>query len=228
MRGCMILAAGFGTRMGALTAARPKPLIPVAGKPLIDHALDQARAAAGRIVVNGHYLADQMRAHLAGMEDVTFQEEMPEILDSAGGIRAALPLLGGTEVFTLNADAVWTGARALGELDAAWDAQRMDALLLMVPQPRAVGREPGGDFAIGAQGRLSWDKGGAVYTGAQIVKTSLFEGYKPGPFSLHAVWNDALARGRLFGTLHEGGWADVGHPEGIALAEEMVRQQGDV
>ena len=102
----MILAAGFGTRMGALTAERPKPLIPVAGKPLIDHALDQARAATGRIVVNGHYRADQMRAHLAGMEDVTFQEEMPEILDSAGGIRAALPLLGGTEVFTLNADAV--------------------------------------------------------------------------------------------------------------------------
>ena len=152
MRGCMILAAGFGTRMGALTKDRPKPLIPVAGKPLIDHALDQARAAAGRIVVNGHYLADQMRAHLAGMEDVTFQEEMPEILDSAGGIRAALPLLGGTEVFTLNADAVWTGARALGELDAAWDAQRMDALLLMLPQPRAVGRQPGGDFAIGARG----------------------------------------------------------------------------
>lgn len=224
----MILAAGFGTRMGALTADRPKPLIEVAGRPLIDHALEQARAGADRIVVNGHYLADRMRAHLAGMADVTFEEERPEILDSAGGIRAALPVLGGEEVYTLNADAVWTGARALPQLDAAWDAGRMDALLLMVPEARAVGRKPGGDFAIAADGRLSWDRAGAVYTGAQIVKAGLFQGYPPGPFSLHAVWNDALARGRLFGIVHRGRWADVGHLEGIALAEEMVRDGPDV
>jgi N-acetyl-alpha-D-muramate 1-phosphate uridylyltransferase len=224
----MILAAGFGTRMGALTAECPKPLIPVAGRALMDHALDQARTGSERIVVNGHYRAGQMRAYLAGMADVIFVEETPLILDSGGGIRAALPILGGPEIFTLNTDAVWTGARALAQLDAAWDADRMDALLLMVPQARAVGREAGGDFAIGADGRLAWDKAGAVHTGAQILKTALFEGLPEGPFSLYEIWNAALARGRLFGVVHQGHWADVGHAAGIALAEDMLRNNPDV
>ena len=224
----MILAAGFGTRMGALTADRPKPLIEVAGRALMDHALEQARAGAGQIVVNGHYRAAQMRAHLAGMADVRFVEETPLILDSGGGIRAALPLLGGPEIFTLNADAVWTGAGALAQLDAAWDADRMDALLLMVPQARAVGREPGGDFAIAPDGRLAWDRVGAVYTGAQILKAELFADAPEGPFSLHRIWNAALAAGRLFGVEHQGHWADVGHPAGIALAEDMLRSRADV
>jgi N-acetyl-alpha-D-muramate 1-phosphate uridylyltransferase len=224
----MILAAGFGTRMGALTADRPKPLIAVAGRALMDHALEQARAGSKRIVVNGHYRAGQMRAYLAGMADVRFVEETPVILDSGGGIRAALPLLGGPEIFTLNADAVWTGARALAQLDTAWDADRMDVLLLMVPQARAVGRGPGGDFAMDPDGRLAWDKAGAVYTGAQIVKTALFAGLPEGPFSLYEIWNAALARGRLFGVEHQGYWADVGHPAGIALAEDMLRSRADV
>jgi len=224
----MILAAGFGTRMGALTAERPKPLIEVAGRALIDHALAQARAGSDRIVVNGHYRAGQMRDYLAGMADVSFVEELSDILDSGGGIRAALPVLASPEIFTLNADAVWSGAGALAQLDAAWDAERMDALLLMVPQARAVGRDRGGDFAIDAQGRLAWDKAGAVYTGAQILNTALFADMPEGPFSLHEIWNTALAKGRLFGVVHQGGWADVGHPEGIAMAEYMLRQSHDV
>lgn len=220
---CMILAAGFGTRMGALTQARPKPLIPVAGRPLIDHALKQARGAGvGRIVVNGHYLADQMRAHLAGMADVAFSEEQPVILDSAGGIRHALPLLKAETVFTLNADAVWSGPNALATLAAAWDPCRMDVLALMVPQSRAVGRQGGGDFARDARGRLSWEKTGEIYTGAQILNTRLLQGYPDGPFSLHDVWRAAMAAGRMFGAPYQGHWADVGHPEGITLAEEMV------
>jgi MurNAc alpha-1-phosphate uridylyltransferase len=220
---CMILAAGFGTRMGALTQTRPKPLIPVAGRPLIDHALAQARGAGvGRIVVNGHHHADQMRAHLHGMADVAFSEEQPVILDSAGGIRHALPLLAADTIFTLNADAVWTGPNALATLAAAWDPERMDVLALMVPQSRAVGRQGGGDFARDRQGRLSWDKAGEVYTGAQILKAGLLDGYPEGPFSLHDVWRAAMAQGRMFGTPYPGHWADVGHPDGIALAEEMV------
>ncbi|MGI3183984.1 nucleotidyltransferase family protein [Nioella aestuarii] len=220
---CMILAAGFGTRMGALTQTRPKPLIPVAGRALIDHALEQARGAGvRRIVVNGHYHADQMRAHLAGMADVAFSEEQPLILDSAGGIRHALPLLDARTIFTLNADAVWSGPNALATLAAAWDPEQMDVLTLMVPQSRAVGRQEGGDFTRDAQGRLSWDKTGEVYSGAQILKTHLLQGYPEGPFSLHEVWCAAMARGRMFGTPYQGHWADVGHPEGIGLAEEMV------
>lgn len=222
---CMILAAGFGTRMGPLTKHRPKPLIPVAGRPLIDHALAQARGArVGRIIVNGHHHADQMRAHLAGMADVGFSEEQPEIMDSAGGIRHALPLLAADTIFTLNADAVWTGPNALLQLAKAWSSDRMDVLTLMVPQPRAVGRLAAGDFALDSDGRLSWDKTGAVYTGAQILKTSLLSGYPEGPFSLHAVWADAMARGRMFGTVHAGHWADVGHPGGIGMAETMLRE----
>lgn len=226
---CMILAAGFGTRMGALTRHRPKPLIVVAGRALIDHALDQARAVAPqKIVVNGHYHADQMRAYLAGMPDVEFVDEQPHILDSAGGIRHALPRLNADVIFTLNADAVWSGAAALAQLLAAWDPARMDALLLMVPQDRAVGRMGGGDFAVDAAGRLAWDTAGDVYTGAQILKSSLFDGYPGGPFSLLDIWNEALGRGALFGTSHGGWWADVGHPEGIAMAEKMVLDQNDV
>lgn len=220
---CMILAAGFGTRMGPLTQTRPKPLIPVAGRPLIDHALGQARGAGvGRIVVNGHHHADQMRAHLRGMADVAFSEEQPVILDSAGGIRHALPLLAADTIFTLNADAVWSGPNALATLAAAWDPERMDVLALMVPQSRAVGRQGGGDFARDADGRLGWDKAGEVYTGAQILKAGLLDGYPEGPFSLHDVWRAAMAKGRMFGTPYKGYWADVGHPDGIALAEDMV------
>jgi MurNAc alpha-1-phosphate uridylyltransferase len=226
---CMILAAGFGTRMGALTKDRPKPLLKVAGRPLVDHALAQARAAGvARIVVNGHYHAAMMRAHLAGQPDVQFSEEAPHILDSAGGIRHALPLLSADTIFTLNADAVWTGPGALCQLAQAWDPARMDVLALMVPQSRAVGRSAGGDFAADAEGRLTWDKGGMVYTGAQILKAGLLDGYPEGPFSLHAVWRAAMARGRMFGTVHAGGWADVGHPEGIPLAEAMLREAPDV
>lgn len=226
---CMILAAGFGTRMGALTRDRPKPLIPVAGRPLIDHALGQARrGGATRIVVNGHYRADQMRAHLAGQPDVAFSDEQPQILDSAGGIRHALPLLGAEAFFTLNADAVWTGANALCQLAAMWRPDQMDILALLVPGARAVGRQGGGDFAMDAAGRLAFDPAGEVYTGAQIVKATLFEGLPDGPLSLHAVWRAALARGRMAGTLHAGHWADVGHPGGIALAETMLREVGDV
>ncbi len=226
---CMILAAGFGTRMGDLTRTRPKPLIEVAGRPLIDHALAQARGGgATRIVVNGHYHADQMAAYLAPMPDVGFSEEQPEILDSAGGIRHALPLLHADTLFTLNADAVWTGPNALAQLAAAWNPARMDVLALMVPQSRAIGRQAGGDFARDAQGRLTWDKTGEVYTGAQILKADVLQGYPPGPFSLHAVWQAAMDRGRMAGTRHAGYWADVGHPAGIALAEDMLREHADV
>ena len=226
---CMILAAGFGTRMGALTRDRPKPLIEVGGRPLIDHALEQARDAwVSRIVVNGHYHADQMREYLGPMPDVAFSEEQPEILDSAGGIRHALPLLDAEVFFTLNADAVWTGPGALCQLADRWVPETMDVLGLMVPRTRAVGREDRGDFAMDADGRLSWDETGDVYSGAQIVKAGLFDGYPEGPFSLHEIWRKAMSEGRMFGAIHSGHWADVGHPGGIALAEAMMREAADV
>lgn len=215
----MLFAAGFGTRMGALTATRPKPLIAVAGKPLLDHALDLTQAVPRR-VVNAHYRAEQIVAHLAG-SDVQVSVEAPDILDTGGGLRHALPLLGGGDVFTLNTDAVWRGPNPLELLGAAWDPQRMDALLLCVPLARAVGRKGGGDFDLGGDGRLHWG-GDMVYTGAQIVATGGLAEIPEPAFSLHALWNAALARGRFFGLAYPGQWADVGHPGGIALAEEML------
>jgi len=219
---CMILAAGFGTRMGALTADRPKPLIPVAGRALIDHALAQADGAgATPLVVNGHYHADQMAAHLAG-HHATFLEERPDILDSGGGVKNALAVLGTGPVFTLNADAVWRGPNALRTLLAGWEPTRMGALLLMVPQARATGRHGGGDFAMDAGGGLRRDKGGAVYTGAQIIDARIIADWPGRVFSLRDIWQGLIDQGRLYGVDYPGHWADVGHPAGIALAEMML------
>jgi N-acetyl-alpha-D-muramate 1-phosphate uridylyltransferase len=224
----MLFAAGFGTRMGMLTAECPKPLIQVGGRPLIDHALAQA-AGAGvrRVVVNTHYKAEQVKTHLEGRTDIAISDEQPEILDTGGGLRKALPLLGGGPVFTLNTDAVWTGANALAQLANAWDPARMDALLLLAPRERAVGHSGAGDFMLGEGGHLTRGPG-LIYTGAQIIRT---EGLKTVPeeaFSLNLLWDAMLLDERIFGVVHDGGWCDVGTPEGIPLAEAMLSEPGNV
>jgi MurNAc alpha-1-phosphate uridylyltransferase len=227
----MLFAAGFGRRMGALTADRPKPLIEVAGRPLIDHALDLA-AAAGlrRIVVNLHYRGEMIAAHLRDRPGVTFSRETPDILDTGGGLRAALPLLGPGPVFTLNSDAVWTGANPLAALAAAWDPARMDALLMLLPAARATGHAGPGDFLRDGAGRLRRAVGapGLVYLGAQIVDPAGLAAIDARVFSLNRLWDAAIARGRAFGLLHAGGWCDVGHPAGIALAEALLEAPPDV
>ncbi|MEN9061279.1 nucleotidyltransferase family protein [Ponticoccus litoralis] len=215
----MLFAAGFGTRMGALTAERPKPLIAVAGRPLLDHALALTAGVPTR-VVNAHYRAEQVIAHLKDT-NIAVSVETPEILDTGGGLRHALPLLGTQPVYTLNTDAVWSGPNPLDRLAAAWQPDRMDALLLCIPLARAVGRSGGGDFALGPGGALM--RGGDfVYTGAQIVKTDALAGIGEKAFSLNVLWNQMAQEGRLFGTAYPGRWCDVGHPEGITLAEEML------
>jgi MurNAc alpha-1-phosphate uridylyltransferase len=150
----MVLAAGFGTRMGGLTRARPKPLLPVAGRALIDHALDRA-AAAGvrRAVVNLHYLGAEIRAHLAGrtVPEIAFSDEAPEILDTGGGVVQALPLLGPGAFFALNSDAVFAGRNPLDVLAGAWNPARMDALLLLVPLASARAYTRAGDFFLEAE-----------------------------------------------------------------------------
>jgi len=220
----MIFAAGFGTRMGALTANRPKPLIEVAGRPLIDHALGLARAAGiARVVVNTHYLADQLATHLEGRPGVSVSHEPDRILDTGGGLRAALPLLGGGPVFTLNSDAVWTGPNPLRQLAESWDPGRMDGLLLLVDADRARGYRGVGDFSLDPEGRLS--RGGpGVYTGAQILTTALLAEVAEPAFSLNTIWTRMIAEHRLFGLRHAGGWCDVGHPDGIAAAEAMLEE----
>lgn len=220
----MIFAAGFGTRMGALTADQPKPLIPVAGRALIDHALDVAYdAGAGRVVVNVHYRADQMRAHLAG-RPVAISDESDAILETGGGLRAALPLLGPGPVAVLNSDGIWTGANPLAELVAAWDPDRMEALLLLLPAGDARGHGARGDFQLDRTGRISRGQGGEdhVYIGASVIHPARLAGMTEAVFSLNRPWNEMIAAGTAYGVVHDGGWCDVGHPEGIVEAERLL------
>ena len=220
----MLFAAGFGTRMGALTAERPKPLIRVAGRPLIDHALALADAAqVAPVVVNLHYRGDQIADHLR-RRNLLLSWEKPDILDTGGGLKAALPLLGPGAVMTLNTDAVWTGQNPLQELAAAWDGARMEALLLLLPVAQALGHGGKSDFRLSPEGRIGWAAGaeGHVYLGAQILAPEAVSAIAEPVFGLRRVWDDLIARGRAHGLVHRGGWCDVGHPGGIAQAEKML------
>jgi N-acetyl-alpha-D-muramate 1-phosphate uridylyltransferase len=217
----MLFAAGFGTRMGALTADRPKPLIPVAGRMLIDHALDLVNAAeVPRRVANLHYRADMLAEHLAG-RDVALSIEEPEILETGGGLRHALPLLGSGPVFTLNTDAIWHGCNPLILAKQAWDPDRMDALLVCIPLGQAQGHIGKGDFTADLEGHLTRGPG-LIYGGAQIIKTDALEAIPENAFSLNVLWDRMLTQGRLFGVSYPGQWCDVGHPEGIVTAERMI------
>ncbi len=220
----MLFAAGFGTRMGALTAARPKPLIPVAGRALIDYALDiAADAGVHRVVVNTHYRADQMAAHLAG-RGVMISHEADGILETGGGLKAALPLLGMGPVAILNSDGIWTGPNPLQTLAAAWDPARMEVLLLLLPLDRTRAHGSRGDFWVDTDGRLSRGSGGEdhVYIGAQIIDPARVRATPDSVFSLNQPWDQMIAAGTAFGVLHPGDWCDVGHPEGIAEAERLL------
>ena len=220
----MIFAAGFGTRMGALTKDTPKPLIRVAGMALIDHAL-ALRGPAGieKTVVNLHYLGEQIEQHLAG-QDVIFSWEQDRILDTGGAVKAALPLLGDEAVLLLNSDAVWTGANPLTQLRAAWQPDKMDSLLLLLARKDALGHTGVGDFILHPDGRIARANGKAapIYLGAQIQKVSSILAISETVFSLGQVWDQQIAAGRAFGILHQGGWCDVGHPQGIVIAERLL------
>lgn len=218
----MLFAAGRGTRMAPLTDRLPKPLIRVAGQTLLDRALDLARAGgARRIVVNTHHLGQQIADQLAG-SDVALSDESEALLETGGGLRKALPLLGPGPVLTLNPDVVWTGPNPIAALRAAWRPQQMDALLMLVPLPAAHGRVGGGDFARDARGLIS--RGGdLVYGGAQIIRPDRLAEIAEPDFSLNRLWDLLIADGRVHGIIHLGGWCDVGRPDCIALAEDMLR-----
>ncbi len=223
----MLFAAGFGTRMGVLTASQPKPMIPVAGKPLIDHALDLVRASGPkRVVANLHYRSEQLISHLQET-DVQFSHEVPDILETGGGLRAALPMLGTGSVFTMNTDAVWRGPNPLDLLTAAWRPQEMDALLLCIPPEQAIGHQGNGDFLIRPKGTLTRGPG-FVYSGVQIIKTDGLSAIPDKAFSLNLLWDKMLSDRRLYGISYPGQWCDVGRPEGITQAEAMLKRSADV
>ncbi|MXQ08229.1 NTP transferase domain-containing protein [Alphaproteobacteria bacterium GH1-50] len=218
-RSMMIFAAGFGTRMGALTKDLPKPMLPVAGQPMIDIAISMGRSAGlSTLVANTHYLAHRIEPHLTE-RGVAISREEPEILDTGGGLKAALPLLGPGPVVTMNPDAGWRGPNPVEQLLGAW-REDDGALLLVVPMERALGRQGGGDFTLDG-GRLS--RGGDyVYCGVQILRTEILADISDTAFSLNQVWDRLNADGRLRGIEYAGDWCDIGHPEGLTLAERMM------
>ena len=221
----MIFAAGFGTRMGALTKTMPKPLVPVLGKPMIDHALDLlADAGIQSVFVNTHYFADQLENHLSTHPSVTTIHEEPEVLETGGGLKNALPLIGNKPVFTLNCDALWSGKNPATQLAKSWVPDEMDGLLLVLKCADTHGYMGQGDFFLTDDGRLQRKGKPApyVYSGIQIIRTDLLKDISKDCFSINLLWEQMIACGRLYGAVYEGGWADVGHPAGIEAAEEKT------
>lgn len=216
----MVFAAGKGTRMAPLTDVTPKPLIEVAGRTLLDRALDLGRAAGvGRIVVNIHHLGGQIRDHIGTQAAISDETDL--LLETGGGLRKALPLLEPGPVITMNPDVVWTGPNPISALLDAWD-ERMDALLMLVPIARTHGRQGGGDFSLAQDNRLI-RKGDLVYGGAQIVRPDRLAQIPDQVFSLNRLWDLLIAGGRAHGLVHAGEWCDVGRPDCIPLAEGLLR-----
>lgn len=230
----MVLAAGYGRRMRPLTEDRPKPLIRVAGRAMLDRVLDRLRAfGVRRVVVNHHHLGAMIEAHLAGRGDleISFSPEA-ELLDTGGGVAKALPLLGAQPFFVVNGDVIWLDGLtpAFARLAAAWDDGRMDALLLLHPVVTAYGYDGIGDYFASPLGALSRRRERQVapfiFAGLQILSPRLFRGAPDGAFSLNRLYDRAEADGRLWGLRHDGEWFHVGTPEALAEVEDVLRSLG--
>jgi MurNAc alpha-1-phosphate uridylyltransferase len=216
-----IPAAGFGTRMRPLTDRMPKALITLQGVPMLDRAIGLVREAGiGRIVVNAHHLADQIADHLAG-SGVTVSQEAPDILDTGGGLKAALPLLAGDPVVVLNPDSLYLGPNPVNLLADAWAGTDADALLMVLPLADAIGRVGTGDFSLGPDDQIT--RGAEfVYTGAQILRTGPIAAWPDRVFGLNPVWDTLIARGRARAVTYPGRWCDLGTPAALALAETLL------
>ena len=228
----MIMAAGLGKRMRPLTATKPKPLIEVSGKALLDHVLDKLRVAGvKKVVVNVHYLADALEAHLAtrahGLE-VVISNERKLLLETGGGLVKAAPLIDSDPFLALNSDNLWIDGPAdtIKLLASQWDENRMDALLLLVPQARALGHKGMGDFHMDRIGRIRRRERSHVapfvFTGIQMVSKRLLREAPEGPFSTNILWDRAIEEGRCYGAVHQGLWFDVGTPAAVKATEAAL------
>lgn len=228
----MLMAAGLGKRMRPLTATQPKPLVRVKGKPLIDHALDRIESAGiAKAVVNVHYLADSLEAHvkMRAHPEVALSDERAELLETGGGmVKARNAGLLPDPFFCSNADSIWLdGPRnAFLDLSAHWDAERMDALLLVVPHDQTLNFDGKGDFYMGPRGRLSRKLPGRIapfiYTGIQLVSHRLLRDAPEGKFSTNILWDRAIEEERLYGLAFSGLWIEVGRPAHVKTAEEAL------
>lgn len=228
----MILGAGLGTRMRPLTNVVPKPLVRLDGRTLIDHALDRLEEAGiARVVVNVHYRADQLEAHLKSRKSpqILISDERGELLDTGGGVVKALPLLGERPFLIHNADTVWIEGigGSLSRLIEAWDGERMDSLMLLALAATSIGYEGHGDFNMAPSGELTRRRERVevpfVFAGVSIAHPRLFANAPVGAFSLNKLWDRAIQSRRLFGARLDGVWMHIGTPEAIAQAEERLR-----
>ena len=230
-RKAIVLAAGLGKRMLPITATMPKPLVKVAGQSLIDFALDKLReAGVESVVVNVHHFADMLEAHLLTRETprIVISDERGELLETGGGVKKALPLLGSDPFITFNSDSLWIEGQEpnLKRLVKAWDPERMDILMLVAPLSTSIGFEGRGDFHQDEDGRLrrrgTDDSAPFAYAGVAIVKPELVHGTPEGAFSANAFYDRAIAKDRLYGLCMEGQWLHVGEPQAIAEAEKCL------
>ena len=231
----MVLAAGLGTRMRPLTDDRPKALVEVGGRALIDHVLDRlSDAGVETAVVNVHWFADRLEAHLAARgrgPAIVISDERAELLETGGGLKKAGPLLGDDPVFVANIDSVWIDrGDALGDLIRVWDPAKMDACLLLARREGSVGFEGDGDFLLDDDGALTFRGGAAsapyAYMGVHITRPDYADGGPNGPFSLAGLWRQSAAAGRLYGCLLDGDWMHVGDPQARAEAEARLAKAG--
>lgn len=228
----MVMAAGMGKRMRPLTASQPKPLVRVAGKPLIDHTLDRLKdAGVARAVVNVHYLADALEAHLSERRspEVIISDEREALLETGGGMVKAQEHLP-DPFFCLNSDNIWLeGPRsAFHDLSARWNPEVMDALLLLVPHGSARNFQGKGDFHMDAMGKVTRRRSGRIapfiYTGIQLVSHRLLRDAPEGKFSTNIFWSRAIEEGRLYGSAFTGQWFEVGTPQAIGPTEEALKR----
>lgn len=231
----MVLAAGLGTRMRPLTDDRPKALVEVAGRPLIDHVLHRlGESGVERAVVNVHWFAERLEAHLAartGGPEIRISDERAELLETGGGLKKAGPLLGSDPVFVANIDSVWTdhgapGDNGLNQLARLWNPSIMDAALLLARREGSIGFEGGGDFFLADDGRLTFRGEAAeapfAYMGVHICRPDYVADGPDGPFSLSGFWRRSAAAGRLYGCVLDGDWMHVGDPEARDAAEAKL------
>lgn len=227
----MVLAAGLGTRMRPLTDDRPKALVEVGGRALVDHVLDRlADAGVQKAVVNVHWFADRLEGHLTGRgraPEIAVSDERAELLETGGGLKKAAPLLGGDPVFVANIDSVWTDrGDALGELARLWNPSIMDAALLLARREGSIGFEGDGDFFLADDGRLTF-RGEApsapfAYMGVHICRPDYVADGPDGPFSLSQFWRRSADAGRLYGCVLDGDWMHVGDPQARDEAEAKL------
>lgn len=231
----MVMAAGLGKRMRPLTTTRPKPLVTVAGKALIDHTIDHLRAGGvKRMIVNVHYLADQMEAHLEARVkdmDVLISDERKRLMETGGGIVQAREMIGDKPFLCVNSDNLWIDGPidAVRQLAATWDDDKMDALLLLVPLARANCHKGQGDFRLDAHGRITERRKPGrlapfVYIGVSILSPRIIRDWPEGPFSANLFFTRALEAGRLWGVVHQGLWFDVGTPQAVGEAEAVLAE----